>query len=125
MTRKRLGFVASVAVVTLLFGTSPALAQTAPSLGSAESYAVLAGSTVTNTGTSIITGDVGVSPGSAITGFPPGIVVSGTIHRADANAAAAETSVTAAYTVLAGQTCPAPNNLTGLDLGGRTLVPGV
>ena len=57
-------------------------------LGTAASYAVLAGSTVTNTGSSVLTGDVGVSPGSAVTGFPPGIVVApGTIHAGDASAA--------------------------------------
>jgi len=125
MTRESFCLFVSVGLVTLLLRASPASAQTAPSLGSAQSYAVLAGSTVTNTGPSGITGDVGVSPGSAITGFPPGFVVSGTIHAADASAGAAETSVTAAYTVLQGQACPAPNNLTGQNLGGLTLTSGV
>jgi len=54
-----------------------ALAATAPSLGTAQSFAVLGGSTVTNTGSSIITGDLGVSPGSAVIGFPPGLVTGG------------------------------------------------
>jgi uncharacterized repeat protein (TIGR01451 family) len=123
MTRRRLGLVASVALVTLLYGASPASAQTAPSLGSADSFAVLAGSTVTNTGSSVITGDLGVSPGSAVTGFPPGVVVSGTIHAADATAGAAQNSVVAAYNTLSGQLCT--QDLTGQDLGGKTLIAGV
>src|SRR5688500_3116588 len=54
-------------------------------LGTAESFAVLGGSTVTNTGPSVISGNLGVSPGTAVVGFPPGIVVPpGTIHAADA-----------------------------------------
>ena len=74
---------ASVALAATLFGASPASAQI--SLGTAESFGVLAGSAVTNTGPSVVTGNLGVSPGSAVTGFPPGIVTPpGTIHSADA-----------------------------------------
>ena len=51
-------------------------------LGTAGSFGVLAGSTVTNTGLSLINGDLGVSPGTAVTGFPPGIVT-GAMHEAD------------------------------------------
>jgi subtilisin family serine protease len=106
-----------------VYGASPAPAQTAPSLGSAQRFAVLAGSTITNTGSSVITGDLGVSPGSAVTGFPPGLVVSGTIHGADAAALAAQDSVTTAYNSLVGQACT--KDLTGQDLGGQTLTAGV
>jgi len=123
MTRKSLSLVASVGAITLLCGISPASAQTAPSLGSAQNFAVLGGSTVTNTGSSVITGDLGVSPGSAVTGFPPGLVVSGTIHAADAVALAAQNSVTTAYNSLASQSCT--QDLTGQDLGGKTLTAGV
>lgn len=94
-----------------------------PSLGAAETFALLAGSTVTNTGMSMITGDVGVSPGSAIIGFPPGVLVSGAFHAADAPAAAAQSSLTTAYVDVAGQPCGTV--LTGVDLGGMTLQPGV
>ena len=92
-------------------------------LGNAASFAVLAGSTVTNTGASVITGNLGVSPGLSVTGFPPGLVNGGTIHAGDAVALAAQTSLVIAYNAAAGL---APNsNLTGQDLGGLTLTPGV
>ena len=94
------------------------------SMGTAQSFVVLGGSTVTNTGSSVLMGDLGVSPGSAITGFPPGTVVPpGTIHAADAVALQAQNDVTTSYNVLAGL---APTqDLTGQDLGGKTLLPGV
>jgi hypothetical protein len=115
--------VVCLALGALACGARTAWAQAAPSLGNAQSFAVLGGSTVTNTGSSVISGDVGVSPGSAVVGFPPGIVVNGTIHAADATAGAAQTSVTTAYNDLAGQVCT--QDLTGQDLGGMTLTPGV
>jgi len=70
-------------------------------LGSAESFAVLGGSTVSNTGPTILTGDLGVWPGEAIIGFPPGIVTGGTIHAADAIAQQAQSDLTTAYVALA------------------------
>ena len=106
-----------------VYGASPASAQTAPSLGAAQSFAVLGASTVTNTGASVITGDLGVSPGTAVTGFPPGLVVSGTIHSADAAALAAQDAVTTAYNSLVDQACT--QDMTGQDLGGQTLTAGV
>ena len=103
--------------------SSPAAAAaTAPPLGTEQSFAVLGGQTVTNTGSSVVTGNLGVSPGSAITGFPPGILT-GVIHAADAVALQAQTDTTATYDKLAGQACT--SDLTGQDLGGKTLVPGV
>jgi uncharacterized repeat protein (TIGR01451 family) len=125
MTRYSPGLIAIVGVAAMLAGVSTASAQTAPSLGTAQSYAVLGGSTVTNTGPSVVTGDLGLSPGGAITGFPPGQVIGGTIHAADAAAASAQNSTTTAYNTLAGQACPGGNNLTGQNLGGLTLTPGV
>ncbi|MBK6768224.1 MAG: DUF11 domain-containing protein [Ardenticatenales bacterium] len=102
---------------------SVAAIGTAPPLGTAGSFAVLAGSTATNTGPTIVNGDLGVSPGSAVTGFPPGVVVGGIIHAADAVAAQAQLDATTARNNLAGQACD--TNLTGMDLGGMILTPGV
>ncbi|WP_165249690.1 ice-binding family protein [Paludisphaera soli] len=94
-------------------------------LGAAQTFAVLGGSTVTNTGPTAIVGDLGVSPGSAVTGFPPGVVTSGTIHANDARAVAAHSAAAAAYAIIAGETSPPANDLTGQDLRGLTLLPGV
>jgi len=91
-------------------------------LGTASSFAVLGGSTVTNTGSTVIDGNLGVSPGTAITGFPPGIV-NGTIDDADAVAMQAQTDLNAAYNFAGAEACG--DNLTGQNLGGLTLTPGV
>lgn len=123
MTRDGLRRVAGLGLAAWLCWTASASAQTAPSLGSAQSFTVLGASTVTNTGPTAITGNVGVSPGTAVTGFPPGTVVAGSIHAADAAALAAQNSVTTAYNSLASQACT--QDLTGQDLGGMTLTPGV
>lgn len=95
------------------------------SLGSAGTFAVLGASTVTNTGASQISGDVGVSPGSAITGFPPGIITNGALHAADGPATQAHADFATAYSDFAGLASPPANNLSGADLGGMTLTPGV
>ena len=104
-------------------GASQVSAQAAPSLGAAQRFAVLGGSTVTSTGASVLTGDLGVSPGTAVTGFPPGRFASGAIHSADAPALAAQNAVTTAYNGLVGQACT--RDLTGQDLGGQALTAGV
>ncbi|HEY0232138.1 MAG TPA: ice-binding family protein [Dokdonella sp.] len=103
--------------------SNAALAQVAPPLGQANSFSVLAGSAVTNTGPTAVIGDLGVSPGSAITGFPPGSVTGGTTHSNDAVAQGAQNDVTTAYNTLAGEA--SDTDLTGQDLGGLTLVSGV
>jgi hypothetical protein len=91
-------------------------------LGSASNFAVLAGSTVTNTGGSQITGDLGVSPGTAVTGFPPG-TVNGTIHAGDPVAAQAILDLTTAFNDAAGRST-GPVSVAG-NLGGQTLPPGL
>lgn len=90
-------------------------------LGSAATFAVLAGSTVTNTGPTTINGDLGVWPGTAVTGFGPG-VVNGTIHAGDTAAQHAQASLTIAYNDAAGRVGAV---LLAGDLGGRTLTPGL
>jgi len=107
-------------------GTSSSLTTSTaspPSLGAAASFAVLGASTVTCTGASAITGDVGVSPGTGITGFNPPCTIVGTIHPGDDAAAQAHADLGTAYGVLAAALCE--HNLTGQDLGGQTLAPGV
>jgi type VI secretion system secreted protein VgrG len=114
----------SIVVLALLaFAPAAHAAATDVNLGSADSFAVLGASTVTNTGSTTIDGNVGVGPGSAVTGFPPGLVTNGTIHAADAVALAAHTSLGAAIVAASGQACGI--DLTGQDLGGMTLTPGV
>ncbi len=93
-------------------------------LGSAATFAVLGGSTVSNTGgTTTIVGDVGLSPGSSVTGLPTGQPTGGSVHISDAAAVNAQSNLTTAYNDLAGRPCG--TNMTSLDLGGRTLPAGV
>lgn len=95
-----------------------------PSLGRAWSFAVLGGSTVTSTGSTAITGDLGVSsPGASVTGFPPGTIVRGRQRIGDPAANEAQRDAQVAYGALAGMACTVP--LTGQDLGGKRLAPGV
>ena len=112
----------SVKALELVGSWSTALAATDPGLGTASSFAVLGGSTVTNTGPSVITGDLGVWPGSSVTGFPP-LTVNGAEHQTDAVALQAQSDLTTAYNSAAAQ--PVTQDLTGQDLGGKLLTPGV
>ena len=108
----------AAAVLTL----SAAAAQAAPTvgLGTAATFGILAGQGVTNTGSSVISGNVGTSPAAAVTGFPPGLV-HGQIHRSDAVALQAQSDLTTAYNDAAGRTGAALLP----QLGGQTLTPGV
>ena len=118
------GPVAAAGAIAMFIASQPAVAATAPvGLGTAGSFAVLAGTTVTNTGPSMISGDLGVSPGTAVTGFPPGIVTNGTIHSADGVAAGAQSDLTTAYNDAAGRSPTA--NVPAFIGAGQTLAPGV
>ena len=113
----------SLVASALVLGAWPmaAMAATQPRMGAAANFAVLAGSTVTNTGSTVISGGLGLSPGSAVTGFPPG---SATVqHKTDAVALSAKNALVTAYNDLA--SWGATRRMTGQDLGGKTLGPGV
>jgi hypothetical protein len=93
-------------------------------LGTAATFAVLANTTVTNAGASVVSGNLGVSPGTAVTGFnPPGVVENGAIHAGDATAAQAQIDLATAYGNATGRTGATP--LAAADLAGLTLTPGV
>jgi len=109
------------------FTTAATLGPAPVILGTANGFVILAGSTVTNTGPSVVTGDVGLSPGSAVTGFVqesgPGVII-GTLHIADAIAAQAKLDLTTAYNDAAGRSLNVITVATG-ELGGLTLAPGL
>jgi uncharacterized repeat protein (TIGR01451 family) len=129
MTRQSLARIAGIGLVTLLGSAPRASAQVSPSLGAADSYSVLAGSEVTNTGATTIRGNVGISPGI---GAPPhfsgfGTVTfsgGGSVHDADGSAAAAQFDKGVAYLAL-DQPCTVTFAGAFKELAGVTLVPGV
>jgi len=114
------GMAVALAIGMLAAGGS-VYAATAPGLGTAGSFAVLAGSTVTNTGPTTITGDVGLAPGSALTGFGS-VTLHGAQHVADAVATQAKLDLTNAYTLAANAT---PATIVATELGGTTVTAGV
>ena len=125
MKRTSMLAAAIAGLAAFLCAAHPAFAQPAPSVGSAQSFAVLGGTAVTAAGTgTVITGDVGVSPGTSITGFPAGatVVPPFATHANDGAAIAAQTSTTALYTTLAST---GGATALGAELGGVTLTPGV
>ena len=124
-TRRRLGAgllaltTASAAFLLFAPDANAAIVPTVP-LGTAANYSVLAGSTVTNTGPSILNKGLGLHPGSSVTGFPPGIV-QGTWNQTDAVALQAKADLTTGYLYAQGQPQTGPDtvaDLTGLVLNG-------
>jgi type VI secretion system secreted protein VgrG len=124
MRYKYLIILSIVALTAFLYSPTPGFASVVD-LGSAQSFAVLGASTVTNTGPTTIYGDLGVDPGSAITNFPPGIVTGGSIYYGGLGGVSnlAQIDALTAYNTLAGKTLT--SDLTGLNLGGMLLSPGV
>jgi len=118
----RAGMLAVACLLALGLLASDALAaQPSVGLGKADSFGVLAGQAVSNSGSSTVNGDLGVSPGTAVTGFPPGRV-NGRVHAGDALAGQAQSDLRAAYNDAAGR---APFVSEPGELGGLTLIPGV
>ncbi len=109
--------IGGLAVAPMVFAAGPA----APGLGTAGSFAVLAGAGITNTGATTINGDVGTFPTTTETGFGS-VTLSGTDHAGDAVTQGAKTDLTTAYNTAAGS---GPTIPVVADLGGQTLVPGV
>ncbi len=110
-------------VAGLALAAIPATAQAAAiDLATAGPFVVLGGSAVTNTGPSVLNGDLGVSPGTSLTGFDAA-TVNGATHDNDAVAANAQGDLTTAYNAAAGE--PVTADETGVDLGNLTLTPGV
>src|SRR6185295_15574264 len=116
-----LAILLGAACVPLLY-TPTTSAQSAVPRGTTTTFAILAGQAVTSTGLSVVNGDLGISPGTALTGFPPG-VITGATHLGDPVAAQAQADAHVEYAYLKGLTCG--TDLTGQDLGGMTLTPGV
>lgn len=129
----RLAFIALAPFVPLIAGCGDSALDTpdestsslssVPSLGAAAGFVLLGASTVTCTNLSAVTGDVGVSPGTAITGFNPSCTITGAIRARDTLAAQGHADSRTAYGALKSVACE--RNMTSLDLGGRTLPPGV
>ncbi|WP_445149607.1 ice-binding family protein [Baekduia sp. Peel2402] len=115
----------AVAAAGLTCLAAPSVASASPvDLGTVKPFVALAGATVTNTGPSVLNGELGVTPGSALVGFGLPAVVNGATHATDGVAAQAQSDLTTAYDVAAGQPVAPADDLTGIDLGGLVLTAG-
>ncbi len=112
---------ALTATAFLALPATAAHAAPAVGLGTSSAFALLAGQGITNTGPSVISGNVGTNPSASVIGFPPGVITDGVIHAADAVSLQAESDLTTAYNDAAGRTGAA----IGPQLGGQNLTPGV
>src|ERR1700730_4694983 len=115
----RVGLLLLGLLSTLLFASTALGAPATVGLGSAASFSVLGGSTVTNTGPTTMFGDLGLSPGSSVTGAPH---VLGQTHVDDAVAIGAKNALTTGYNDAASRPT---NGSAGTDLSGQTFLPGV
>ena len=118
---KLIGTLALTASLAVVLTTSALAAPSSVGLGTATSYAVLAGTTITNTGPTKITGDIGLHPGSAVTGFSS-VTYVGAIHLASGAALQAKNALVTAYNDAAGRT---PATTIATELGGQVLKAGV
>lgn len=113
-----------LALVLALLALPAAASASQVNLATVNPFVVLGGSTVTNTGPSVLNGDLGVSPGTALVGFGLPAVVNGATQATNAVAAQAQLDLTNAYNVAAGQPVAPADDLSGTDLGNRILGPG-
>ncbi|MBB5478096.1 hypothetical protein HNR20_002601 [Micromonospora parathelypteridis] len=117
-----LTLVGAITILAVVAAPRSARAAELPvELGAAANFAVLAGTTITSTGLSVVNGDIGVSPGTAVTGFPPG-QLNGSLHSNDAAAVAGKSDLAIAYNDAVGRTTTA---VVSDQLGGTTKTTGV
>ncbi len=117
-----LSLLAGAAAFTLATPGDAFAQQDRVDLGDAGHFTILGFSTVTNTGSTVIVGDLGLWSGTAVTGFPPGVVTVGTAYITTTEAQNGQTDLALAYNDAAGR--PSPSTVAA-DLGGQTLVPGL
>jgi hypothetical protein len=119
--KKLIGIFALVATLAIVMATTTVAAPSSVGLGTAKSFAVLAGTTITNTGPTKVTGDIGLHPGSAVTGFAS-VTYIGALHLADGVALQAKNALVTAYNDAAGRT---PVTTIATELGGQVVKAGV